>query len=110
MEITLKLGDETSSYLKALIGQAVQEGLIKSQLHQKLSETEHSKESAAVEKYGKWVGTEEAQEILGVRSKGKMQMLRDQSPDNGIILSKNGRCYRYLTKSLHDFLERNIVK
>ena len=110
MEIILKLGDETNSYLKALISQAVEESLKKNQLNQLLSEAEHSKEAAAVEKYGKWVGTEEAQEILGVRSKGKMQMLRDQSPDNGIILSKNGRVYRYLTKSLHDFLERNIVK
>lgn len=51
-----------------------------------------------------WVGTAEAKEILGFKSKSKMQQLRK---DGEIVYSKHGRIIKYNRKSLYNFLERN---
>ncbi|MCH7759417.1 helix-turn-helix domain-containing protein [Patescibacteria group bacterium] len=54
-----------------------------------------------------WLNTEEAKELLGFKSKSKMQQLRD----NGEIdFSQHGRIIKYSRKSCLKFLERNRVK
>jgi len=54
-----------------------------------------------------WVGTVEAKEILGFKSKSKMQQLRK---DGEIVFSKQGRIIKYNRKGLYKFLERNASK
>jgi len=51
-----------------------------------------------------WVSTLEAKKILNVKSKSKMQQLRD---DNEIVFSQHGRSIQYSRKSLIAFLEQN---
>ena len=54
-----------------------------------------------------WLNTEEAKELLGSKSKSKMQQLRD----NGEIdFSQHGRIIKYSRQSCLKFLERNRVK
>ena len=57
-----------------------------------------------------WVGTKEAMKILGIRGSAKMQEIRDNSPMNGIRISKNGRIYRYFKPSLLSFLNKNVMR
>jgi hypothetical protein len=52
-----------------------------------------------------WLGTSEAKILLGVRSKGKMQKLRD---NGDIVFSRHGRKILYSKKSILDFLNENI--
>lgn len=57
-----------------------------------------------------WVSLTEAKSILGIRSKKKMQQIRDESPMNGIIISKHGRTFRYNKTSLLNYLNKGILK
>ena len=57
-----------------------------------------------------WISTEEAKKILGVKSKSKIQQLRDESPMNGLIISQHGRTFRYFKPSLYNFLEKHTIK
>lgn len=53
-----------------------------------------------------WISTEEAKQLLGVKSKSKMQQLRDE---NAIKFSKHGRkLIRYSRSSILDYLKKNI--
>ncbi|SHJ48081.1 helix-turn-helix domain-containing protein [Aquimarina spongiae] len=52
-----------------------------------------------------WLSTEEAKKLLGVKSKTKMQELRDFDE---IRYSKAGKVIRYSKKSILEYLERNI--
>lgn len=53
-----------------------------------------------------WISTEEAKELLGVKSKSKMQQLRD---DNAIKFSKHGgKLIKYSKASILDYLKKNI--
>ncbi len=53
-----------------------------------------------------WISTEEAKLLLGVKSKSKMQQLRDT---NAIKYSKHGRkLIQYSKASILDYLKKNI--
>ena len=52
-----------------------------------------------------WLSTDEAKKLLGVRSKTKMQELRDI---DAIRFTKHGRIIRYSKKSILEYLDRNI--
>ncbi|MFY9308202.1 MAG: hypothetical protein WAQ28_04040 [Bacteroidia bacterium] len=53
-----------------------------------------------------WISTEEAKILLGVKSKSKMQELRDT---NAIQFSKHGKkTIMYSRKSIREFLKKNI--
>jgi excisionase family DNA binding protein len=54
-----------------------------------------------------WLSAKEAKELLGVKSKSKMQQLRDQGE---IVFCKHGRIIRYHRESIVEFLERNTVR
>jgi hypothetical protein len=55
---------------------------------------------------GDWISTEEAKVLLGVKSKSKMQELRDTS---AIQFSKHGKkTIMYSRKSIREFLKKNI--
>ncbi len=54
-----------------------------------------------------WLSTSEAKRLLGVRSKSKMQKLRDNGE---IVFSQHGRIIRYSRKSILKFLNSNIPK
>ncbi len=55
---------------------------------------------------GDWISTEQAKTLLGVKSKSKMQELRDT---NAIRFSKHGRkTIMYSQKSILEFLKKNI--
>ncbi len=53
-----------------------------------------------------WLTREEAQQLLGIRSKTKLQELRDFDE---IVYSKAGKVIRYSKKSILEYLDRNIV-
>jgi beta-phosphoglucomutase-like phosphatase (HAD superfamily) len=51
-----------------------------------------------------WLNLEEAKKLLGIKSKSKMQQLRDE----GLIrFSQHGRIIRYSKESIIEFLEKN---
>ena len=52
-----------------------------------------------------WISTEEAKTLLGVKSKTKMQELRDMGE---IIFSQSGRIVKYSKSSILEYLNRNI--
>lgn len=52
-----------------------------------------------------WLSTEEAKKLLGVKSKTKMQELRDL---DAIKFTKHGRIIKYSKKSILKYLERNV--
>lgn len=54
-----------------------------------------------------WLSTEEAKKLLGIKSKTKLQELRDYGE---IMYSKGGRVIKYSKRSILDYLERNIVR
>jgi hypothetical protein len=61
---------------------------------------------AATKQPEDWISTEEAKQLLGVKSKSKMQELRDT---NAIKFSKHGtRLIRYSRASILEHLKRNI--
>lgn len=53
-----------------------------------------------------WLSTSEVKELLGFKSKSKMQQLRDSGD---ILFSQHGRTIKYSQKSIVEFLERNII-
>jgi hypothetical protein len=53
-----------------------------------------------------WVDDKEAKQILGYRSKTKMQNMRDTK---AIVFSKFGRKIKYLRQSLIDYIEGNKI-
>ena len=53
-----------------------------------------------------WISPQAAHELLGLKSKGKMQELRDMGEVVFSIIG--GRKIKYSKKSLLDYLERNI--
>ncbi|PHQ85493.1 MAG: hypothetical protein COB65_02990 [Thalassobium sp.] len=54
-----------------------------------------------------WLSPNEAKNLLGFRSKSKLQQLRDYGE---IVFSQHGRVIRYSRSSIISFLEKNIVK
>lgn len=80
--------------------------MVKSALEEVVAELKATEEPCEVEI---WCGTKRAQEILGVR-KTKMQTIRDNSPENGIQISRDGRTIRYLVSSLEKYLEMKIIQ
>lgn len=52
-----------------------------------------------------WIDTEEAKTLLGVKSKTKMQELRDMGE---IIFSQSGRIVKYSKSSILEYLNRNV--
>ena len=52
-----------------------------------------------------WLSTEEAKKLLGVKSKTKMQELRDL---DAIKFTKHGRIIKYSKRSILKYLERNV--
>lgn len=63
------------------------------------------KETAPKSTEKEWLDEKEAKELLGFRSKSKMQQLRD---DRLIVFSQHGRTIRYSRKSIVEFLNGNI--
>ena len=53
-----------------------------------------------------WLSTEEAKNLLGFRSKSKMQQLRD---NGDIVFSQHGRIIKYSRKSIMEFLDTNTI-
>ncbi len=103
MKIILKENEEAEVFFEDLINKMAER--VTHRIRRALEDvvSQDQKESL-------WVTTEEAKQILGIKSKKKMQQLRDESPFNGIVLSKNGRTYLYNRESLHQYLQKNIVK
>lgn len=54
-----------------------------------------------------WLDPEEAKRLLGIRSKTRMQELRDQDL---IRFTKHGRIIKYSKKSILAYLESNVRK
>lgn len=55
-----------------------------------------------------WISTEQAKALLGVKSKSKMQQLRDT---DAIKFSKHGhKSIMYSRQSILDYLTRNVPK
>jgi len=52
-----------------------------------------------------WISADQAKKILGVKSKTKMQELRDMGE---ITFSQSGRIIKYSKSSIVDYLNRNI--
>lgn len=52
-----------------------------------------------------WLTAEEAKKLLGIKSKTKLQALRDT---DAIVFSQHGRIIKYSKKSILTFLNRNI--
>lgn len=68
---------------------------------------ERIKELATLDKTQKYVGKDEAMQILGIKSNKKLQQLRDEVL---IRFSQHGKIIRYEKKSLFEFLDHHIVK
>lgn len=54
-----------------------------------------------------WMDFEEAKNLLGIKSKTRMQELRDQDL---IKFTKHGRIIKYSKKSILEYLEGNVRK
>ncbi len=54
-----------------------------------------------------WLSAVEAKNLLGIKSKTKLQELRDLDE---IKFSKAGKVIRYSKRSILEYLERNIVR
>ena len=66
----------------------------------------HDSLKAANKPADDWISTEEAKHLLGVRSKSKMQQLRDT---NAITFSKHGKkLIQYSKSSILAYLKKNI--
>ncbi|MGB5928008.1 MAG: helix-turn-helix domain-containing protein [Cyclobacteriaceae bacterium] len=52
-----------------------------------------------------WLSTEDAKKLLGIRSKTKLQELRDIE---AIRFTKHGRIIRYSKRSILEYLDRNV--
>lgn len=54
-----------------------------------------------------WVDPETAKRVLGIKSKSKLQQLRDYDE---IVFSQHGRNIKYLRSSLNEYLQRHRNK
>ena len=72
-----------------------------------LEELKKVVEEATTPKPKEWLNTDEARELLGFKSKSKLQQLRDYGE---IVFSQHGRIIRYSRSSIISFLEKNIIK
>ncbi len=52
-----------------------------------------------------WLATSEAMKLLGIKSKTRMQQLRDM---DAIRYTKHGRIIRYSKKSILDYLDSHV--
>ena len=52
-----------------------------------------------------WLSTDEAKKLLGIKSKTRLQQLRDMDE---IRYSKSGRIIRYSKKSILEYLDRYV--
>ena len=104
MQVILKEGEEAENFIQNIVRLAVEKTLEKHPLlsAQRTNSVQEEKEL--------WVDVERAKQILNVRSKNKMQQIRDESPSNGIIISKDGRKYTYLESSLYAYMRKKIVR
>jgi hypothetical protein len=70
---------------------------------EQLSKLKPAKESEGDE----WLSTEEAKRLLGIKSKSKLQQLRD---NDDLVYSKHGRIIKYSKSSIMAFLARNVIR
>lgn len=105
MKIILKEGEEAEQFLTSIIDRAAER--IANRFDLQLQEIA---QQTSTKKEKKWVTLAEAKEILGVRSKSKMQQIRDESPMNGIIISQHGRIFRYERASLLKYIQKHVIK
>ncbi|MDN5201157.1 hypothetical protein QQ008_07285 [Fulvivirgaceae bacterium BMA10] len=104
MKVILRENEDAEDFFEELINKAVDRvsNHLKSVIEEVVSNTDKSDDQ--------WVSTEEAKRILGIKSKNKIQQLRDESPMNGLIVSQHGRTYRYFKPSLYKFLDKHKLK
>lgn len=62
---------------------------------------------AAQKPADEWVSKEEAHKLLGVKSKSKMQKLRDTM---AIEFSQDGKIIQYSRSSIEKYLKRNVPR
>ncbi len=60
---------------------------------------------AAADPARDWLSIEEAKKLLGIKSKTRLQELRDT---DAIRFTKHGRIIRYSKKSILDYLDRHV--
>ena len=104
MKVILKENDEAYAFLKGEI-----KGMVKTAMKEVLEEVGAKKERPHQKEEEKWCDTKRAMKILGVKS-SKMQELRDNSPMNGIRISRTGKKYSYEVVSLYAYLEKNVIQ
>ncbi len=103
MKVLLYEGDEAYDLLKTEI-----KNIVKSALSEIISES--TKNLEKVRSDDEWISKIEAMRILKIKGSSKMQEIRDNSPLNGILISKVGGIYLYYKPSLLKFLEKNIIR
>lgn len=64
-------------------------------------------QESSLQKQEEWVDTEEAKRLLKIKSKTKLQSLRD---NGDIVFSQHGRIIQYSRKSIKEFLDKHTVK
>jgi hypothetical protein len=101
MKVILAEGDEAEKFFEQLINRVGDRVILKIQGLRTEQKSEVRNEDE------QWIDNEAAKKILGIRSKKKMQSLRDQ---NLIRFSQHGRTIRYYKPSLFSFLEKNVVR
>jgi hypothetical protein len=80
--------------------------LIKSCVVEALNDQKSNKTQESPKETEEWLSTEDAKKLLGIKSKSKLQQLRDHGD---ILFSQHGRILKYSRKSILDFLKRNII-
>lgn len=58
-------------------------------------------------KQDEWIDQEEAKKLLGIKSKSKLQQLRDSGE---ILFSQHGRIIKYSRQSINKFLLKYVPK
>lgn len=86
-------------------------GLLKTCVYEVIDEYFQSNKRFALpqqknEDADEWLSTTEAKKLLGVKSKSKMQKLRDNGE---ITFSQHGRIIKYSRKSIMGLLDRHVV-
>lgn len=104
MKIILKEGEEAEAFIEELINRAVE------RMGMQLKRVVEEAVTTPDRNDDQWVLTPEAKRILGIKSKNKIQQLRDESPRNGLIVSQVGRTYRYFKPSLYKYLEKKRLR
>jgi hypothetical protein len=64
-------------------------------------------EAIAEVKQEEWLSPEETKKLLGIKSKSKLQQLRDTGE---ILFSQHGRIIKYSRQSINKFLLKHITK